>query len=49
MAENGKKPLNIVAFACRTRYLLVTEDQGLKVLITLRAMKFEDGHGRSPL
>jgi predicted nuclease of predicted toxin-antitoxin system len=48
MAENRKKPLNIVAFACRARYFLVTEDQDLKVLVALHTTIFKYRHGREP-
>jgi hypothetical protein len=46
MAEDRKKPLNVVAFACKTRHFLVTEDQDLKVLVALHTMIFKDRHAR---
>ncbi len=46
MAENRKKPLNLIAFACRTRHFLITEDQDLKVLVALHTVIFKDRHVR---
>jgi len=48
MAENRKKPLNVFAFACRARYFLLAEDQGLKVLVALHTTIFKDRHGIEP-
>ncbi len=46
MAENGKKSLNLIAYACRTGYFLITEDQDFKVLVALHTVIFKDRHVR---
>jgi hypothetical protein len=48
MAEGGEELFDLGPLTGRAGYLLITEDQDLKVLIAFHTAIFEDGHTVPP-